>query len=50
MTAGAFAGVIGWAFRTARVDTVGTVDLDRELAIPPLADSRVDGEGGGCST
>ncbi|MDP3891985.1 multicopper oxidase family protein [Nocardioides sp.] len=45
LAGGTVAGVVGWAFWTARVDTVGTVVFDRELHIPPLADSRVDGEG-----
>jgi len=36
---------IGYSFLTAKVDTVGEVDFDQELAIPPLAESEVDAEG-----
>src|SRR5918999_5821649 len=41
----AFGAWIGYSYVTARVDTVGEVDFDRELAIPPLAESEVDAEG-----
>jgi FtsP/CotA-like multicopper oxidase with cupredoxin domain len=34
-----------WAYRDARVDTVGEVAFDRPLAIPDLADSRLDEQG-----
>ncbi len=40
-----FAAYVGWSFVTARVDTVGEVDFDRPLAIPPLADSTVAADG-----
>ena len=32
-------------FVDARVDTVGTVDIDQPLAVPPLAGSTVDDDG-----
>jgi len=32
-------------FRAAKVDTVGKVDFDRPLAIPPIASSTVDSDG-----
>ncbi|MEH0986031.1 multicopper oxidase family protein [Micromonospora sp. CPCC 205556] len=35
----------GWAFARAGTDTVGEVDFVRPLAVPPLAASRVDGQG-----
>ncbi|MGB2570995.1 multicopper oxidase domain-containing protein [Micromonospora citrea] len=35
----------GWAFTRAGTDTVGQVDFVRPLAVPPLATSRVDGQG-----
>ncbi|MDT0203658.1 multicopper oxidase domain-containing protein [Nocardioides sp. AE5] len=35
----------GWVMITAPIDTVGEVDFDRPLAIPPLADSTVDADG-----
>lgn len=41
----AFAGFIAWSFVTAKVDTVGEVEFDRPLAIPPLAPSRLDAHG-----
>lgn len=41
----AFGAFIAWSFVSADVDTVGEVDFDRPLAIPPLAPSRVDEEG-----
>ena len=40
-----FGAWIGYSYLTARVDTVGEVDFDRELAIPPLAESEIDGKG-----
>jgi FtsP/CotA-like multicopper oxidase with cupredoxin domain len=40
-----FGGWIGYSYVTAKVDTVGEVDFERELAIPPLAESEVDDEG-----
>jgi FtsP/CotA-like multicopper oxidase with cupredoxin domain len=40
-----FAGYLAWSFATASVDTIGEVDFDRPLRIPPLAESRVDGQG-----
>ncbi|MBF6134331.1 multicopper oxidase domain-containing protein [Nocardia otitidiscaviarum] len=39
------AGGFAWVYSTADISTVGTVDFDRELAIPPLAPSRVDADG-----
>jgi len=41
----AFGAFIAWSFVTADIDTVGEVDFDRPLAIPPLAESTVDDEG-----
>ena len=41
----AFAGFLAWAFVNARVDTVGEVRFDRPVAIPPLAESRLDASG-----
>lgn len=41
---GAFAAWIAIAFVRAPLDTVGDVDFDRALTIPPLAESRVDGD------
>ncbi|MGL5912160.1 MAG: copper oxidase, partial [Phycicoccus sp.] len=38
----AFATWIAVSFVTAEVDTVGAVGFDRPLAIPPLAESRVE--------
>ena len=40
-----FGAWLGYSYFTARVDTVGEVDFDRKLAIPPLAESEVDDEG-----
>src|SRR5688572_20975951 len=40
-----FGAWVGYSYLTARVDTVGEGDFDRELAIPPLAESEVDDEG-----
>ncbi|NNH75346.1 multicopper oxidase domain-containing protein [Nocardia uniformis] len=34
-----------WVFTTADVSTVGVVDFDRELAVPPLAQSRLEADG-----
>jgi FtsP/CotA-like multicopper oxidase with cupredoxin domain len=41
----AFGAWIGYSFVTAKVDTVGEVEFDRELAIPPLAESELDADG-----
>ena len=41
----AFGGTIAYFFVTARVDTVGKVDFDRPLVVPPLAESSVDDRG-----
>ncbi|MPZ63385.1 MAG: multicopper oxidase domain-containing protein [Propionibacteriales bacterium] len=38
-------GFVAWAWSTARVDTVGEMRFERPLAIPPLAESRIDDEG-----
>ncbi|MGL5928100.1 MAG: multicopper oxidase family protein, partial [Dermatophilaceae bacterium] len=38
----AFAAWIAVSFAAAEVDTVGEVDFDRPLAVPPLAESRVE--------
>lgn len=38
-------GVVGWfavSYFTASINTIGDVDFDRELEIPPLAESRVE--------
>ena len=45
-----FGAFLAWSYVTAKVDTVGEVDFDRPLAIPPLAESHVDDRGVGCST
>jgi FtsP/CotA-like multicopper oxidase with cupredoxin domain len=45
LTVVTFGAWLGYSYVTARVDTVGEVDFDRELAIPPLAESEVDDEG-----
>ena len=42
LAVGGFAAWVGYSFLTADVDTVGEVDFDRPLAIPPLAESRVE--------
>jgi len=42
VTGGAF---VGFQYATAITDTAGEVDFERPLAIPPLADSTVDGTG-----
>ncbi|PZF87800.1 multicopper oxidase family protein [Micromonospora deserti] len=39
------AAVAGWALARGGTDTVGAVDFVRPLAVPPLADSRVDDRG-----
>ncbi|SCL73063.1 cell division protein SufI [Micromonospora citrea] len=39
------AAVGGWALARGGTDTVGQVDFVRPLAVPPLATSRVDGQG-----
>lgn len=41
----AFGAFIAWSFMTADVDTVGEVGFERPLAIPSLAESRVDDKG-----
>lgn len=41
----AFGAIVGVAFWRAKIDTVGKVDFDRPVAIPPLAESHVDDEG-----
>ncbi|MGI9084549.1 MAG: multicopper oxidase family protein [Aeromicrobium sp.] len=41
----AFGGAIAYFFVAAKVDTVGKVDFDRPLAVPPLADSRLGAKG-----
>ena len=41
----AFLGVVAVAYLEAEINTVGAVDFDRPLAIPPVAESRVDGKG-----
>ena len=40
-----FGAFLAWSYVTAEVDTVGEVDFDRPLAIPPLAESQVDDQG-----
>ena len=40
-----FGAFLAWSYVTAKVDTVGEVDFDRPLAIPPLAESQVDDRG-----
>ncbi len=40
-----FGAFLAWSYVTAKVDTVGEVDFDRPLAIPPLAESHVDDRG-----
>jgi FtsP/CotA-like multicopper oxidase with cupredoxin domain len=42
---GVGAGLMAFAWTRSSVDTVGEVDFDQRLAIPPLAPSRVDGQG-----
>lgn len=42
---GAFAGTIAYSYVTSDIDTVGEVDFVNPVAVPPLADSRVDGQG-----
>ena len=41
----ALASFLLWSFTTATVDTTGEVAFDRPLAVPELADSRVDERG-----
>ena len=41
----AFGGFLVWSLVNAKVDTVGKVDFNRPLFVPPLAESRVDDEG-----
>lgn len=45
LAAAGFLGYVAWSFVDARVDTVGDVDFDRPLAIPPLAESTVEDDG-----
>ncbi len=40
-----FGGFIAWSFVSAKEDTVGKVEFDRPLAVPPLAESHVDAQG-----
>jgi blue copper oxidase len=42
---GAAIGGVTWLIERGDVSTVGNVDFSRPLAIPPLAESRIDGEG-----
>ncbi|EAP98332.1 putative oxidase [Janibacter sp. HTCC2649] len=42
---GGFAAYIAWSFSKASIDTIGKVDFDRPLVIPPLAPSSVDTQG-----
>lgn len=41
----ALAGTMTWFWARADVNTIGRVDFDHELAIPPLADSQVAADG-----
>ena len=41
----AFGATIAYFFVTAKVDTIGEVDFDRPLAVPPLAKSSLDDRG-----
>ncbi|KGN37921.1 multicopper oxidase family protein [Knoellia subterranea] len=45
LTVGGFAAYIAWSFAQSSIDTVGKVDFDRPLVIPPLAESTVDPSG-----
>lgn len=45
LVVGGFAAYLAWSFASATVDTVGEVEFDRPLAIPPLAPSTVDAQG-----
>ncbi|MFC7490900.1 MULTISPECIES: multicopper oxidase family protein [unclassified Knoellia] len=45
LAVGSFAAYVAWSFAQASVDTIGEVDFDRPLAIPPLAASTVDAQG-----
>jgi len=40
-----FGAYVVWSFMSADLDTVGEVDFERPLAIPPLAESRMDDGG-----
>ncbi|MEH1126310.1 multicopper oxidase family protein [Micromonospora sp. CPCC 206061] len=42
---GGGAALGGWAWSRAKVDTAGEIDFAHKLAIPPLAESRVDDQG-----
>lgn len=41
----AIGGGFVWVFSSADISTVGEVDFDREMAVPPLAQSRVEADG-----
>lgn len=41
----AIGGGCAWVYSSADVSTVGRVDFDSELAVPPLAESRVEADG-----
>ncbi|HWM72813.1 MAG TPA: multicopper oxidase domain-containing protein, partial [Nocardioides sp.] len=45
LTAVTFGAWVGFSYVTARVDTVGEVDFDRKLLIPPLEESEIDNKG-----
>jgi blue copper oxidase len=45
LAVGAGAAVLGAWWARSEINTVGTISFDNELAIPPLADSRVDAQG-----
>jgi FtsP/CotA-like multicopper oxidase with cupredoxin domain len=38
-------GVVTWTWQRSAIDTVGHVSFDRRLAVPPLAQSRIDEQG-----
>lgn len=42
---GGVAAIGAWAWTQARVDTAGKVEFTNPLAIPPLAESRIDADG-----
>ena len=44
LVCGGAAAAITWAVGLTRVDTIGEVDFDRPMAVPPLAQSRVDAD------
>jgi FtsP/CotA-like multicopper oxidase with cupredoxin domain len=45
LVAGGAAAVGGWLWSRAELNTAGAVEFANELAIPPLAQSRMDGQG-----